>query len=377
MRTKKRLSKKEIAALTKEYERRIKKDDREEVLYSLSKKYRRSTRQIERYIEKAKKERETKEKLSEPQVVTIRSEDTYLKAAHYEDIRQAIKLWIENQRRASPEELSGLWKGKLSAWGVEVESLPGTERRALLTMSSHALYESLGAHLMPPVVKEDFWGTVSKISTIALMLVDNSVKCFAQIAADATNQTGLPINADEWKNAPATGLTSAFTKTVFDQSMQIHSFTNWTYHAWAVLWPASGGLIITWVNEGTRLLRRMGYDPGVSLTTCYLTMVQPLLLPRSSTERVVYGNVDLHSPGSVGFLLCFGNEEIALLAAPEQIAGCQQVHGTMMQKYSSWDKAARLRQAWAKLDTLSNKLSAELQRAQYSLSFPGHCPLCP
>ena len=39
MRRKRRLSKRDIILLTKEYEKRIKKEEREEVLHSLSEKY--------------------------------------------------------------------------------------------------------------------------------------------------------------------------------------------------------------------------------------------------------------------------------------------------------------------------------------------------
>jgi hypothetical protein len=377
MMKKSRLSPKQILAINKEYERRVMKENREEVLDSLSQKYGRSARQIERYIQKVRKERELEERPTQPEAVTIQREDSRLKIAHYEDIREAIRFWIEKQHRVSAEELSDLWNGKLNAWGVEAKCLPGGERRAILTISTHALCESLQAHLSPPVVKEDFWNTVSKINDMALAFVNDSVKCFAEIASDASAQTGIAINADGWRNTPAAGLTLSFPKTVFDRSMDIHSFTNWAYHAWTVLWPVGGGLVITWLNEGVRLLKRMGYDPVVKSTTWYPTMEEPLLLPRSPTERVVYGNADLNSPGNVSFLLCFGSEQIALLSSPDQIAGCQQVHASLMQKYMSWDKTTRLRQVWAKLDTLSDELSIQLERARYTPSFPGRCSLCP
>ena len=56
MRRRKRLSKRDIVALAKEYEKRIKKQGREEVFFDMSEKYERSTRQIERYIQQGRKE---------------------------------------------------------------------------------------------------------------------------------------------------------------------------------------------------------------------------------------------------------------------------------------------------------------------------------
>jgi len=97
MRKRKRLSKRDIILLTKEYERRIKKEGREEVLYSLSEKYKRSIRQIERYIQQGRKEITTEEKGKLPSVVVIGNEKARLKAGHNEDIRKAIEFWISKQ----------------------------------------------------------------------------------------------------------------------------------------------------------------------------------------------------------------------------------------------------------------------------------------
>jgi hypothetical protein len=60
MRKRKRLSKADIVALTKEYERRAKKEHREEVLFDMSEKYERSPRQLERYIQQGRQEIQAK-----------------------------------------------------------------------------------------------------------------------------------------------------------------------------------------------------------------------------------------------------------------------------------------------------------------------------
>jgi len=143
----------------------------------------------------------------------------------------------------------------------------------------------------------------------------HAVRCFERIVAEASLQTGLEVVADEWKRGPVIGLTSAFGETIFSQCMNIKDFTNWAYHAWAVLWPATGGIIITWLNEGIRLLKGMGYEPRITVTTWQLTG-EPIVLPQGPEERIAYGNADLSCRVSVAFMLCFGNEEIAIAYDP-------------------------------------------------------------
>ena len=376
MRRKKRISKRDIVALTKEYEKRVKKEDREKVLFSLSKKHKRSTRQIERYIQQGRKEIGTEEKGKVPPTVVVGNEKARLKAAHNEDIRKAIEVWIDKQCLASLEDLSSLKDGKLDAWGVKTKLVSSAQGQVMLTMASHPLYDSLRAHLVPLVVEESFWNKAFEIRDKALEFVKRGVEVFQAIERTAIQETGLAVTADVWQSEPVIGLTSAFTKTAFNRCLDIQDFTNWAYHAWAIVWPAIGGVIITWVNEGLRLLKGMGYDPRIALTTWQLTG-QPVILPRGPNERIAYGNAALTGQVSIAFMLCFGSEEIAIAYNLEQLAVCEQAHKAIMQGCMSWNEAIALRERRERLDNLSNEILAQLEKARYSPSFPGKCSFCP
>lgn len=376
MRRKKRLSKRDIILLTKEYERRIKKEGREEVLYSLSEKYERSIRQIERYIQQGRKERTTREKGKAPSVMVIGNEKARLKAGHNEDIRKAIEFWISKQCPASFDELITLKSGELSAWGIKTKVVSDTQTQAMPTIASHPLYESLHAHLVSPVVEQNFWDKVFEIRDKALNFVKGGMEALETVEKTAIEETGLTASADSWHTEPVIGLTFAFSQTIFNQCMNIQDFTNWVYHAWGIVWPATGGVIITWLNEGIRLLKGMGYDPRIPVTTWQLTG-QPVILPQGSNERIAYGDAAPTLPASIAFMLCFGNEEIVIAYNTEQLRACEQVHKAIMQGCVSWNEATALRREREKLDNLSNEILTQLQKARYYPSFPGRCPLCP
>ena len=309
MRKRKRLSKTDIVALTKEYERRAKKEHREEVLFDMSEKYERSPRQIERYIQQGRKEIQAKERGKAPAVVIVGNEEARLKAAHNEVIRKAIELWITKQCPASFENLSTLKSGELDAWGIETKVVSSSQRQAVLHMASHPLYDSLRAHLVPPVVEENFWDKTFEMQEKVLGFVSEGVAALQTIEKTATEETSLSISADAWHSRPVIGLISAFTHTVFNRCLDIQDFTNWAYHAWGIVWPATGGVIITWVNEGIRLLKGMGYEPRITVTTGQV-IGQSVILPRGLNERIACGNAAPTLPASIAFMLCFGNEDI-------------------------------------------------------------------
>ena len=306
----------------------------------------------------------------------VGNEEARLKTAHNEDIRKAIELWITKQCPASFEDLSSLKSGKLDAWGIETRVIPGAQWQAMLTMASHPLYDSLRAHLVPPVVEESFWDKALEIRDKVLGFVSKAAEALQAIEKTAVEETGLTVGADAWHSEPVIGLTSAFTQTVFNRCLDIQDFTNWAYHAWGIVWPATGGAIITWVNEGIRLLKGMGYDPRIVVTT-WQVMGQNVILPRGPNERIACGNAAPTLPASIAFMLCFGNEDIAIAYNPEQLAACEQAHKAMIQGSVSWNDAIALRQDQEKLDNLSNEILAQLQKARYFPSFPGRCSFCP
>jgi len=243
-------------------------------------------------------------------------------------------------------------------------------------MASHPLYDSLRAHLVPPVVEESFWDKTFEIRDKVSGFLSKAAEALQTIEKTAAEETSLTINADAWHSRPVIGLTSAFTQTVFNRCLDIQDFTNWAYHAWGIVWPATGGVIVTWVNEGIRLLKGMGYDPRIAVTTWQVTG-ESVILPRGLNERIACGNAAPTLPASIAFMLCFGNEEIAIAYNPEQLAICEQAHKAMMQQAASWDKTVALRQHQEKLDNLSSEILTQLQKARYSPSFPGKCSFCP
>jgi hypothetical protein len=101
------------------------------------------------------------------------------------------------------------------------------------------------------------------------------------------------------------------------------------------------------------------------------------MLPRSPNERIAYGDANTESPGVVGFLLCFGEQVIAVDPAPENLELCREAHKAMMVACASGGKATALKRMRIRLDNLSEEIRHQLEKAQYQPSFPGRCPLCP
>jgi hypothetical protein len=375
-RTSERITDRDKAAILKIYEKGLKKgQDRGELLSGLARRYDRSERQIERYIQQAKEKRESEQREQATQIVVTVEERSRALAEHYEAIRGAIKLWIEKQRPASAEELAAIGEGKLSAWGVTAEVTPEGQGRSGSTMGSHPLYNSLRFHLAVPVVGEDFWEKVSDIIGSGLSLLTAGVDCFKEIEKAAQEHTGLGIVGSKWQEGSAIGLTQSFVQTNFEHALSISQFTNWGYSIWGIAWPNTGGYIVTSEYEGVRLLQGRGFDPAIM--TRRLLEGKPWMLPQSPNERIAYGDANTESPGGVGFLLCFGEQVIAVDAAPENLELCREAHKTMMVACASGGKATALKRMRIRLDSLSEEIRHQLEKAQYQPSFPGRCPLCP
>jgi hypothetical protein len=202
------------------------------------------------------------------------------------------------------------------------------------------------------------------------------VSTYSELAKITQERSGFSLISGTWQDEPVTGLTQDYVQTLYEYALGISNFKGWAHSTWAVTWPDTGGLIVTWVNEGVRLLQGMGYDPSIQ-ENYWVLAGGPWILPRHPRERIVYGDATLNSLCRVAFLLCFGTKVIAVVPFAEQLTPCQDVHKTMMEDCTTWQKAVTLRRARASLNSLSQEVITALERAYYQTSFPGRCALCP
>jgi len=295
---------------------------------------------------------------------------------HSEAIKKAINTWVEKLRPPSDEELRDAWKGKLNGWGVITEVTADGHGSAAPTMGKHPLYDSLRHHLVPPVVEEGFWEKSSQVVDLALSFQSGATAIYSELSKAAEQRSGFGIITESWQAEPVTGLTTDFIQTLYEHALGITDFGSWTHSAWAALWPTTGGLIVTWPNEGVRLLQHFGLDPFIQETYWPLAG-GPFMLPRHSKERIAYGDASLVSPCRVAFLLCFGTKVIATAFLLEQLTPPEEAHRAIMADCASWQKAGSLMRTRKGLDSLSHELQNALESAACETSFPGRCARCP
>lgn len=364
-------------AMLEAYERGLAKGkNKKELLSKLGKSYGRSERQIERYIQRARERREAKQQEQAVGVSVVIDDKPRLLLAHHEAIKEAIKLWIEKQRPASDEELLGFRRGKMEAWGITAEIRSDGGGKAEPAMGRNPLYEALRAHLVPPAGSQDFWDKAAMLVSLGLNFLTSAVNTYSELVKTAQERCGLDITREIWQQQPVMGLTQDFVQTVYERALGIGQSTIWAHSAWGVVWPNTGGLVITSVNEGMQLRLYNRYDASITETR-WVLVGESLMLPTHSRERVAYGDADLNSPGMVAFLLCFGAKAIALTASPDQLAVCEQAHRDLIRDCTTCEKTTKLIRARASLDSLNREVLTALERARYQPSFPGICPLCP
>jgi hypothetical protein len=238
----------------------------------------------------------------------------------------------------------------------------------MLAISSHPLYESLRANLVPPIVSAGFWAKVTNAQQLAHTLLADALDLLKEIEKVAQQCSGFDITGDGWQEGTVTGLTRLYIQTVFENAVGISRFTNWAYSIWTIAWPLSGGFIITSLHEGLHLLQFRGFDPAI-VTTHFLTG-ELWTLPKSPAERIAYGNADLLSPVELRFMLCFGDLVMAITWTPQELEVCQAGHQNLIQQCMLWQKAANLRQIRTCLDSLNAEISRQLERALYSPYLP-------
>jgi hypothetical protein len=372
----KRITQRDQVAILRVYEKEMANGgNRSDILLKLSEKYSKSERQIERYIQQARKERTSKREGRVSRVLVTDDRHRAL-MLHFEAIRKAINIWVENQRPPSAEELRDAWKGKLNAWGVTAEVTAGGHGSAEPTMEKHPLYDSLRHHLVPPLVKEDLWGKVGELIDLGLGFLSGATGIYSELLRVAEQRSSFDIIPENWQSEPATGITQDFVSTLYEHALGLTDCSGWTHSAWAALWPMTGGLIVTWVNEGVRLLQYLGLDPFIQETYWPLTGGS-FMLPRHPRERIAYGDASLDSTCRVAFLLCFGTQVIATASSPEQLASFQEAHQAIMADCASWQSAGSLVQTRQRLDSLSHEVRTALESAVCETSFPGRCTRCP
>ena len=372
----KRVRERDKAVILRIYEQEMAKGgNRDDILLKLSEKYGKSERQVERYIQQARNEREG---IREGQVSRVLVTDDRHRALtlHFEAVRKTIGVWVEKLRPPSDEELRDAWRGKLNGWGVIAEATADGHGSARPSMGKHLLYDSLRHHLVPPLVEEGFWEKSSQLVSLVLSFLSGATGIHNELSRAAEQRSGLGIITESWQEEPVTGLTTDFIQTLYEHALGIIDLSGWTHSAWAALWPVTGGLIITWPHEGVRLLRHLGLDPLIREVYWPLTG-GPLMLPRHPRERIAYGDARLDSPCRVAFLLCFGTRVIATAFLLEQLALPEEVYRAIMADCASWQKASSLTRTRKALDSLSHEVQTALESAVCETSFPGRCARCP
>lgn len=202
------------------------------------------------------------------------------------------------------------------------------------------------------------------------------MSAYGELSRAAEQRSGFGIVPESWQNEPVTGITQDFIQTLYEHALGITDFSGWTHSIWAALWPVTGGLIVTWTNEGVRLLQGLGYEPFIQETYWPLTG-GPWMLPRHPRERIAYGDASVNSPGRVAFLLCFGTKVIAMAPLPDQLAVPQEAHRAIMEDCASWQGVSSLMRVRERLDSLSHEVRTALEFASCETSFPGRCAQCP
>ena len=294
---------------------------------------------------------------------------------HAEAIRKAIGIWVEKQHPPSSEELRVAWKGKLDGWGVVAEITADGHGSAGPAIGKHPLYNSLRQHLAPPVTRSDFWTKIGELTNLSLGFLSGAVGIYGELTRLAEQESGCSLVPGNWQDEPASGITQDFVRTLYEHALGITDMNQWSHSIWAGLWPVTGGLIVTWVNEGVRLLQRLGLDPFIQ--EIYWPLNGAWMLPRHPRERVAYGDASLNVSCTVAFLLCFGTNVIALAPSPEELVTIQEVHRAMLTDFASGQKASSLRRMRERLDSLSQEVRTTLEFARCQASFAGKCAQCP
>jgi hypothetical protein len=370
-----RVRKRDKVVILRQYEEAMAKGgNRDDILEKLGKKYDRSERQIERYIQQARVEAEGKpgEQVSPVRVTEDRARTLML---HSEAIRKAIGIWVEKQHPPSHEELRGACKGKLDAWGVVAEMTADGHGSAGPAIGKHPLYDSLRQHLVPPVTRSDFWTKVGELTNLGLGFLSGAVAIHSELTRLAEQESGCSPVPGNWQDKPATGITQDFVQTLYEHVLGITDMSRWSHSIWAGLWPVTGGLIVTWTNEGVRLLQRLGLDPFIQ--EIYWPLNGKWMLPRHPRERIAYGDANLNVSCTVAFLLCFGTNVIAMAFSAEELIRIQEVHRAMLTDFDSGQKTSSLRRTRERLDSLSQEVRTALEFAQCETSFAGKCAFCP
>ena len=372
----KKVTRRDRAAMLSFYDEKMAKGDkRDDILLRLSAKYGKSERQIERYIQQARKERQ---EVQEGQVGRVLVTDDRHRALtlHFEAVKKTMGVWVEKLRLPSDEELRDAWKGNLNGWGVIAKVTPDGHGSARPAMEKHLFYDSLQHHLVPPLVEEGFWNEVGELNSLVLSFLSGVVDIRKDLCQAAERQSGFGINSGAWEKEPVTGITGDFVQTLYEHALGLTDFSGWTHSTWAALWPMTGGLIITQTGEGLRLIQRRGLDPSIQETYWPLTGGS-FMLPRHSRERIAYGDARLDSMFRVAFLLCFGMKVIATALLLEQLVLPGEAHRAIMADCASWQSATSLVQTRQRLDSLSHEVRTALESAVCETSFPGKCTRCP
>lgn len=373
--TRKRLSGPEIKAVAEYYEAGLKTGrTSEELLQELEERCHKSTRQIQRYIEKERRLGGTLAELWEEHPRQPEEQAPSKPETHYEDVRKAIGDWLALMREPEPlfnpaAAVEPAHFGFGLTWQVGPEGIS-----AKLVVEDKQSYPLLSTHLAPPIVDADFWSQVQSLKEAGTDFLSAGLEFGQQIAKVSQVETGL-ATVTSWQRDPKVGITPEFGVLISRNALGVQQCTSYAYFELAIVY-LDRGIMVTQIGEGVSLLQGAGLDP--TLTTAYVSTAGAWVIPQGNQRLICDEAVEASKPvvRAIHFVLHLHGYVIAI-GSLEQIRHCRDVHERLMQKYAGSPDAMAVRKLRQELELTSKATSSQLEKASLHHYFPGRCPFCP
>lgn len=315
-----------------------------------------------------------KQKRERDSLIIEAGEKHVLEAPHNEDVRGAIRDWLAFIKEPPPvfnPAAAGepMHFGFGLTWQAEPEGIA-----AKLIIEKEGSYPLLSSHLAPPIVAGDFWGQVESLRDTGTNLLVRGSQLGKQIAKVSQAETDL-ATVTSWQRVPNVGITTEFGATISRNALRVEQCTSYAYFELAIIY-LEGGIMITQVGEGMRLLQGAGLDP--TLTTAYVSTAGAWVIPQANQRLICDEAVGVSEAAvrAIHFVLHLHGYVIAI-GSLGQIRHCRDVHRWLMRKYAGWPDTMAVLELREKLESTSKAISAQLEKASLHHYFPGRCSFCP
>ena len=297
-----------------------------------------------------------------------------LEVRHYEDIRGAVRDWLAFIQEPPPLfNPAAMGKPMHFGFGLTWQAKPDGIATKLV-IGKEGFYPLLNNHLVPPIVEADFWSHVESLKDTGTNFLVRGSQLGKQIAEVSQAETGL-ATVTSWRREPNVGITPEFGATISRSALRVEQCTSYAYFELAIVY-LEGGIMVTQVGEGVRLLQGAGLDP--TLTTAYVSTAGAWVIPQGNQRLICDEAVGVNETAvrAIHFVLQLHGYVIAI-GSLNQIRRCRDVHQRLMQKYATSPEAMAILALRENLSTTARAISAQLKQASLRLQFPGRCPFCP